>query len=99
MKRFAIAALFAATSSVAFAATDVGVSISVGQPGFYGRIDIGNAPPPVLVYPQPVVIQPVRVRAARAGATALPARAAGTREGLEASTAASTTRARGRSTS
>jgi hypothetical protein len=59
MKRIAIAALFAVSSSVAFAA-DVGVSISVGQPGFYGRIDIGNAPAPVLVYPQPVVIQPVR---------------------------------------
>jgi hypothetical protein len=61
MKRFAVAALIAATSSMAFAATDVGVSVSVGQPGFYGRIDIGNAPPPVLMYPQPVVIQPVRV--------------------------------------
>lgn len=60
MKRFAVAALLAATGSVAFAATDVGVSISVGQPGFYGRIDIGNAPPPVLVYPQPVMIQQVR---------------------------------------
>jgi hypothetical protein len=43
-----------ATSAMA---TDVGVSVSVGQPGFYGRIDIGTVPPPVLVYPQPVVIQ------------------------------------------
>ena len=34
---------------------------AVGQPGFYGRIDIGNAPPPVLIYPQPVVIQKVYV--------------------------------------
>jgi hypothetical protein len=59
MKRIAIAALFTVAGSVALAA-DVGVSISVGQPGFYGRIDIGNAPPPVLVYPQPVIIQPVR---------------------------------------
>jgi hypothetical protein len=59
MKRIAIAALFTFASSVAVAA-DVGVSISVGQPGFYGRIDIGNAPPPVLVYPQPVMIQQVR---------------------------------------
>ena len=41
----------------AFAA-DVGVSISVGQPGFYGRIDIGNNyPQPVLVSPRPVVIE------------------------------------------
>ncbi len=39
-------------------AANVGVSVSVGQPGFYGRIDIGNAPPPELIYPQPVVIRP-----------------------------------------
>ena len=45
----------ALVASPVFAA-DVGVSISVGQPGFYGRIDIGNYPQPVLVYPQPVVI-------------------------------------------
>ena len=40
---------------------NVGVSIDVGQPGFYGRINIGNMPPPVLMYPQPVVIQPAPV--------------------------------------
>lgn len=57
MKPF-LAAMLIAASSTAFAA-DVGVSVSVGQPGFYGRIDIGNAPPPVLVYPQPVIIQRV----------------------------------------
>lgn len=56
-----IAPLLAIAASSALAA-DVGVSVSIGQPGFYGRIDIGNAPPPVLVYPQPVVVvQPVRV--------------------------------------
>ena len=27
------------------------------KPGIYGRIDIGNAPPPPLVYAQPVIIQ------------------------------------------
>ena len=46
-------------------AADVGVSISVGQPGFYGRIDIGNAPPPVVVYPQPVIIQQAPVAVVR----------------------------------
>lgn len=46
-------------------AADVGVSISVGQPGFYGRIDIGNVPPPVLVYPEPVIIQPAPVAVVR----------------------------------
>jgi len=42
-------------------AADVGVSVSVGQPGFYGRIDIGNFPQPQVIYPQPVVIQSVVV--------------------------------------
>ena len=59
MKRYVVSLLLAATLP-AFAA-DVGVSVTVGQPGFYGRIDIGNAPPPVLIYPQPVVIQKVYV--------------------------------------
>lgn len=26
------------------------------QPGIYGRIDIGNAPPPPLIYAQPIII-------------------------------------------
>jgi len=38
-------------------AGDVGVSITVGQPGFFGQINIGNFPQPQLVYPQPVVVQ------------------------------------------
>jgi hypothetical protein len=56
-------ALFAVLAAFALPAlaTDVGVSVSIGQPGFYGQINIGNAPPPVLVYPQPVVIHPVAV--------------------------------------
>ena len=44
-------------------ATDVGVSVQVGQPGFYGRIDIGNVGPPPVVLAQPVWVQrrPVHV--------------------------------------
>ena len=61
MSKTIVAFVFAAVTSVA-SATDVGVSVSVGQPGFYGRIDIGNAPPPVLIYPQPVVVRPVVVQ-------------------------------------
>ena len=60
MKRYVVSLLLAVATLPAFAA-DVGVSVTVGQPGFYGRIDIGNAPPPVLIYPQPVVIQKVYV--------------------------------------
>ena len=46
-------------------AADAGVSVRIGQPGFYGRIDIGNVPPPVVVYPQPVIIQQVPVAVVR----------------------------------
>jgi len=50
--------LFSACAAPALAG-DVGVSISIGQPGFYGQIDIGNVPRPQVVYAQPVVIQRV----------------------------------------
>lgn len=56
MKRFLIVALLAAASIPALAA-DVGVSVSVGQPGFYGRIDINNYPQPQVIYRQPIIIE------------------------------------------
>src|SRR5574343_106178 len=60
MKRFFIAlAVSAATFGATAHAADVGVSVSIGQPGFYGRIDIGGYPPPALLYPEPVMIQAV----------------------------------------
>lgn len=62
MKRLLIIATTAAIAlSTPALAADVGVSISIGQPGFYGQIDIGGFPPPVLLYPQPRVIQAVPV--------------------------------------
>lgn len=45
-------------------AADVGVSVSIGQPGFYGRIDIGNmSQPPMVVMREPILVQrmPARV--------------------------------------
>ncbi|MDT3678582.1 MAG: hypothetical protein ROZ64_07080 [Burkholderiaceae bacterium] len=57
----ALAAGFAPSAS----ATDIGVSVQVGQPGFYGRIDIGNAPRPMLLYPEPILVQPAPVAVAR----------------------------------
>jgi hypothetical protein len=64
MKRFLFVAAVAAVTAPALAA-EVGVSVQVGEPGFYGRIDIGNFPQPRLVYAQPVVIQPVPVAVVR----------------------------------
>lgn len=60
MKRFLIGAAFATLAGSALAA-DVNVSVSIGQPGFYGRIDLGNAPQPQLIYAQPIIIQSVPV--------------------------------------
>ncbi|UJF22662.1 hypothetical protein [Shewanella sp. OMA3-2] len=40
-------------------AADVGVSINIGQPGFYGRIDLGNVSPPQLIYAEPMMIESV----------------------------------------
>lgn len=54
-KLMGVAATMVMTAGVAVAA--VGVSISVGEPGFYGRLDIGDYPQPQLVYARPVVIQ------------------------------------------
>lgn len=56
MKKILIGAALVAASASALAQN---VSIAVGQPGFFGRIDIGDTRP-VLVSPQPVVIAPPR---------------------------------------
>lgn len=62
MKRFLIAAALAAiiVATPALAA-DVGVSINIGQPGFYGRLDIGGFPPPPVIYSQPRIIEQVSI--------------------------------------
>jgi uncharacterized protein YcfJ len=60
MKRL-LAALGLAALSTPLFATSVGVSVTVGDPAYYGRIDVGNLPPPVLVYPQPIQAQPAPI--------------------------------------
>ena len=52
-------ALSALTGGAAQAATSYANATVEGAlaPGVYGRIEIGNAPPPPLVYVQPVIIQ------------------------------------------
>jgi len=61
MKRIAAVVLAACAAAPAMSQTNVGVSVSVHQPGVYGRIDIGNFPPPAVIYPQPVIIAPTPV--------------------------------------
>ena len=55
MKSF-LALLTGAFLAVPAMGADVGVSVTVGQPGFYGRIDLGRLPPPPVILPQPVMI-------------------------------------------
>jgi hypothetical protein len=62
MKRLlSVLAVMMAIVAVPAIAADIGVSVQVGEPGFYGRIDIGTFPKPQVVYPRPVVIQSVPV--------------------------------------
>lgn len=64
MKHFLIAtALVAAAISTPALATDVGVSVTIGQPGFYGRIDIGDYPypQPRVIYRQPRIVERVYI--------------------------------------
>lgn len=67
--RRALTILLALLAAGSAHASDVRARVSIGgeiSPGVYGSIDIGNRPPPPLVYPQPVVIvqQPAVVHAA-----------------------------------
>jgi hypothetical protein len=57
MRTFLLAATLAAAAVPALAQTNV--SVTIGDPNFYGRIDIGNFAPPPVVYAQPVIVQRV----------------------------------------
>jgi hypothetical protein len=58
MKSLIIAAtIFAAAGAAAPAMAQTSVSINVGQPNFYGHIELGGFAPPPVYYAQPVVVQ------------------------------------------
>lgn len=56
-----LAAVAAFVISAPALAADVGVSVTISEPGVYGRIDIGRFPQPQVIVPQPVLIAPPRV--------------------------------------
>ncbi|HTH94974.1 MAG TPA: hypothetical protein VL550_07060 [Rhodocyclaceae bacterium] len=58
MKKRIVSLLAVATLSLAASAANAQISVSVGEPGFYGAIDVGGYPPPPLVYSRPVVAVP-----------------------------------------
>lgn len=61
MKRLLFAAAIAAATLGMNAPASAQVSVSICQPGFYGRLDLGGFPAPALLYPEPVMIQRVPV--------------------------------------
>jgi hypothetical protein len=60
MKHFLIAAAVAAVTIITnfntTALAEVGVSINIGQPGFYGQLDPNGYPQPRVIYRQPKAI-------------------------------------------
>ena len=61
MKRFLSIIIMIILVAVPVQAADVGVSVSFNQPGFYGRISIGDVYGPAVIYPQPIPVRPVYV--------------------------------------
>ena len=55
MKRILLALALAASAAPALA--QVGVSLNIGEPGFFGQVDIGQAPPPQVIYSQPTIVE------------------------------------------
>jgi hypothetical protein len=56
VRGLAAAALAACAVAPAWSAVDVGVGVTIREPGVYGRIELGNRPPPPVIYQQPVII-------------------------------------------
>jgi hypothetical protein len=63
MKKIIALVLTAGAIGSAAAQPSIGVSIGINQPGVYGRINIGDIPPPALVAPRPVIIAPSPIAA------------------------------------
>ena len=63
MKNFLIIMVLTISAFSTAHAADVGVSVTVGHPGFYGRIDISDYPypQPRVIYHQPRVIERVYI--------------------------------------
>jgi hypothetical protein len=57
MKRFLITVLLAAATIGFNTEVFAEVSIGIGQPGFYGRLDTGGYPQPQVIYRKPKIIR------------------------------------------
>ena len=56
MKKLFVAVALSVAAYTSPAIADVGISVRIGEPGFYGQLDIGSYAPPPLLYSQPVVV-------------------------------------------
>ena len=56
MRKLFIALALTASAVAAPAFADVGVSIRIGEPGFYGRLDIGDYDRPRIINSRPVIV-------------------------------------------
>jgi hypothetical protein len=56
MKNLILAAAIVASAAIP-AAAQTSVSVTIGQPDFYGRIDIGGYPAPPVFVSQPIIIE------------------------------------------
>jgi hypothetical protein len=63
MRKFFVLALMACVPAMA---ADVSVAVTVGDPRFFGRIEIDSFPQPRLIFPKPVVVQVIPVGVVRA---------------------------------
>jgi hypothetical protein len=61
MKKLLATIALAAAASAPALADNFGVTVGMGDNGYYGRIDIGNTPAPVVYNPQPLIIEQQRV--------------------------------------
>jgi hypothetical protein len=61
LERFLVVAAFALGPPLITTAlaADTGLSVSTSQPSFFGRLDIGDYPPPQVIDPQPIAIESV----------------------------------------
>ncbi len=60
MRSLSIAIFAAALLLPPLASAQIGVSINIGQPGYYGRIELGDYPQPQLIYAEPRIIRRVQ---------------------------------------
>lgn len=58
MKRLLLSTLLAASPLICAAQYGVGISLQVGDPNFYGPININDGPPPQVLYSDPVIAIP-----------------------------------------